>query len=49
VGIVESAMGWFMTDPPHYGNILGTAYGYVGVGIAHNGRTWLLIQIFAGN
>jgi uncharacterized protein YkwD len=43
------AMGWFMTDPPHYRNILGTNYSSVGVGIAFNGRQWLLVQDFAGN
>jgi uncharacterized protein YkwD len=47
--IVDVAMGWFMTDPPHYRNILSTGYAYVGVGIAYNGRQWLLIQNFAGN
>jgi uncharacterized protein YkwD len=48
-GIAERAMGWFMTDPPHYRNILSTSYNWVGVGIAHNGRTWLLVQNFATN
>lgn len=47
--IVEVAMGWFMTDPAHYRNILSTSYSYVGVGIAFNGRQWLLIQNFAGS
>ncbi len=47
--IVDVAMGWFMTDAPHYRNILSTRYSYVGVGIAFNGRQWLLIQNFAGN
>ena len=47
--IVDVAMGWFMTDAPHYRNILSTRYIYVGVGIAFNGRQWLLIQNFAGN
>jgi uncharacterized protein YkwD len=48
-GIAERAMSWFMTDPPHYRNILSTNYAWVGVGIAHNGRTWLLVQNFATN
>jgi uncharacterized protein YkwD len=47
-GIVDIAMGWFMTDPPHYRNILNTAYAGVGVGIAYNGRVWLLVQNFGG-
>lgn len=47
--IVDTAMGWFMTDPPHYRNILNANYAYVGVGIAYNGRQWLLVQNFAGN
>ena len=47
--IADVAMGWFMTDPPHYHNILGTNYMSVGVGIAYNGRQWLLVQDFAGN
>ncbi|MEO6624587.1 MAG: CAP domain-containing protein, partial [Burkholderiaceae bacterium] len=46
-GIAERAMAWFMTDPPHYQNILSTRYSWVGVGIAFNGRTWLLVQNFA--
>ncbi len=46
--IAEVAMGWFMTDPPHYRNILNTNYVSVGVGIAYNGRQWLLVQNFAG-
>lgn len=45
---VEVAMGWFMTDPPHARNILSPNYVFVGVGIAYNGRQWLLIQNFAG-
>ncbi len=45
---VDVAMGWFMTDPPHARNILSPNYVYVGVGIAYNGRQWLLIQNFAG-
>lgn len=47
--IVDIAMGWFMTDPPHARNILHSNYVYVGVGIAFNGRQWLLVQNFAGN
>jgi len=46
--IAEVAMGWFMTDPPHYRNILSGNYLSVGVGIAYNGRQWLLVQDFAG-
>jgi uncharacterized protein YkwD len=45
----EVAMKWFMTDPPHYQNILNTRYDGVGVGIAFNGQQWLLVQDFAGN
>lgn len=46
--IVEVAMNWFMTDPPHARNILSPNYTGVGVGIGYNGRQWLLIQNFAG-
>ena len=49
VAIVETAMNWFMTDPPHYRSILSTGFTRVGVGIAYNGQQWLLIQNFAGN
>jgi uncharacterized protein YkwD len=47
-GLADTAMGWFMTDPPHANNILGPNYAWVGVGIAFNGRQWLLVQTFAG-
>jgi uncharacterized protein YkwD len=47
--IADVAMTWFMTDPAHYRNILGVNYFGVGVGIAFNGRQWLLVQDFAGN
>jgi len=46
--IVDVAMGWFMTDPPHARNILSPNYVAVGIGIGYNGRQWLLIQNFAG-
>jgi uncharacterized protein YkwD len=49
VEIVDAAMAWFMTDPPHAQGILSTAFTLVGVGIAHNGAQWLLVQNFAGN
>jgi len=49
VAIVETAMAWFMTDPPHAQGILNANYQYVGVGIAFNGTQWLLVQNFAGN
>ena len=45
----EVAMNWFMTDAAHYRNILNPNYTVVGVGIAFNGRQWLLVQNFAGN
>lgn len=45
--IAEIAMGWFMTDPPHYRSILSPDFTVVGVGIAYNGRLWLLVQNFA--
>ena len=48
VAIVDVAMNWFMTDPPHARNILSPNYVSVGVGIAFNGRQWLLVQDFAG-
>ena len=47
--IADVAMRWFMTDPPHYQNILNPRYTGVGVGIAFNGQQWLLIQDFGGN
>ena len=46
--IVEVAMTWFMTDPPHSRNILSPNYVGVGVGIGFNGQQWLLVQNFAG-
>jgi uncharacterized protein YkwD len=46
--IVDIAMTWFMTDPPHANNILSPNYVGVGVGIGFNGRQWLLVQNFAG-
>jgi uncharacterized protein YkwD len=48
VEIVDAAMAWFMTDPPHAQGILNNRYTLVGVGIAHNGSQWLLVQNFAG-
>ena len=44
----DVAMAWFMTDPPHADNILNTHFAGVGVGIAFNGKLWLLVQDFAG-
>jgi uncharacterized protein YkwD len=49
VAIVDSAMAWFMTDPPHAQGILSGHFTLVGVGIAYNGTQWLLIQNFAGS
>jgi hypothetical protein len=49
VPIVDAAMAWFMTDPPHAQGILSTHFTFVGVGIAFNGSQWLLIQNFAGS
>jgi uncharacterized protein YkwD len=49
VAIVDSAMAWFMTDPPHAQGILSTGFTVVGVGIAFNGTQWLLVQNFASN
>ncbi len=46
--IVDVAMTWFMTDPPHARNILSPNFVWVGVGLGYNGRQWLLIQNFAG-
>jgi uncharacterized protein YkwD len=46
--IVDVAMTWFMTDPPHARNILSPSYVAVGIGLGYNGRQWLLIQNFAG-
>jgi uncharacterized protein YkwD len=48
-GTADVAMRWFMTDAPHYQNILNPRYSGVGVGIAFNGTQWLLIQDFGGN
>jgi uncharacterized protein YkwD len=47
--IADVAMKWFMTDAPHYQNILNPRYTGVGVGIAFNGQQWLLIQDFGGS
>ena len=47
--IADVAMKWFMTDAPHYQNILNPRYTGVGVGIAYNGKQWLLVQDFAGS
>jgi len=47
--IADVAMKWFMTDAPHYQNILNPRYTGVGVGIAYNGAQWLLVQDFAGS
>ncbi len=47
--IADVAMKWFMTDAPHYQNILNPRYSGVGVGIAYNGQQWLLVQDFAGS
>jgi uncharacterized protein YkwD len=47
--IADVAMKWFMTDAPHYQNILNLRYNGVGVGIAFNGTQWLLVQDFAGS
>lgn len=46
--IVDVAMTWFMTDPPHFHNILSPNFVGVGVGIGFNGQQWLLVQNFAG-
>ena len=47
--IADVAMKWFMTDAPHYQNILNPHYTGVGVGIAYNGKQWLLVQDFGGS
>jgi len=47
-GLVDVAMAWFMTDPPHAQNILSPNYVGVGAGIAFSGQQWLLVQDFAG-
>lgn len=46
---VEVAMNWFMSDALHRANILSPNFVYLGVGIAHNGQFWLMVQNFAGN
>jgi uncharacterized protein YkwD len=45
---VDYAMSWFMSDPLHAANILNPNFVGVGVGIAFNGKEWLLVQDFAG-
>lgn len=45
---VDAAMNWFMSDAPHRANILNPNYVFLGVGLAHNGRLWLIVQNFAG-
>lgn len=45
---VTVAMNYFMGDPPHTDVILGANFVGVGVGLAWNGKEWLLVQDFAG-
>jgi uncharacterized protein YkwD len=47
-GAVDAAMNWFMSDAPHRDNILNPNYVFLGVGLAHNGQLWLIVQNFAG-
>ncbi len=44
----EAAMNWFMGDQPHADVILGANFVGVGVGLAFNGKEWLIVQDFAG-
>jgi uncharacterized protein YkwD len=44
----EVAMQWFMGDPPHAANILSPNFVGVGVGLAFNGKEWLIVQDFVG-
>ncbi len=48
-GAVDVAMNWFMADAPHRNNILNPNYAFLGVGLAYNGRLWLMVQNFAGH
>lgn len=43
-----AAVNWFMADPPHRANILGSGYTVIGVGITWNGVGWVLTQDFGG-
>ena len=54
-GFVRHRHGELLVDgrdissvPPHARNILSPYYAYVGVGLAFNGRQWLIVQNFAG-
>jgi uncharacterized protein YkwD len=44
----DAAMAFFMGDQPHADVILGPNFVGVGVGLAFNGKEWLVVQVFAG-
>lgn len=44
----SQAVNWFLGDPPHRANILGSGYTAIGVGIVWNGLGWTLTQNFGG-
>ena len=45
---VNQAMNFFIGDPPHNDVLIGENFVGVGVGLAWNGKEWLLVQDFAG-
>ncbi len=45
---VNQAMNFFIGDPPHNEVLIGANFVGVGVGLAWNGKEWLLVQDFAG-
>ncbi len=45
---VDAAMSFFVDDPSHDANIIGPNFAGVGVGVAFNGKEWLVVQVFAG-
>ena len=47
--IVETAIGWFMDDPPHRDNVLHERYTRLGVGFAEGpSGDYILVLDFAG-
>jgi len=45
---VDGAMAFFIGDPSHEANIISPNFVGVGVGLAFDGKEWLIVQDFAG-
>lgn len=45
--VPETAMTWFINDPPHAQGILSTTFTNIGVGVGYNGSLWIVVQNFA--